>query len=77
MIGNNPEAKKTNVSFPEISVYFLGSVGRQFFLRFILHGKSMKVIQNTLKIGMLTFLFLAQPRSCQYQGVKFHLPTRI
>ena len=53
MIGNNPEAKKINVPFPEISGYFLGSVGssgRQIFFKdLFLHGKSMKVIQNTLK----------------------------
>ena len=39
MIGNNPEAKKIIVSFLEISGYFLGSVGRQFFLGFIFTWK--------------------------------------
>ena len=30
---------------------FLGSVGRDFFKIYFYMGKSMKVIQNTLKIG--------------------------
>ena len=44
--------KKINVLFPEMSEYFLGSVGREFFLfwKIFYIGKSMKTVQNTLKI---------------------------
>ena len=44
--------KKINVSFLETSQYFLASVGREFFFfwkNFYLR-KSMKIVQNTLKI---------------------------
>ena len=49
---NQVRPKKINVLFPETSEYFLGSVGRQIILfkEYFLHWKSMKIIQNTLKI---------------------------
>ena len=44
--------KNINVLFQETSEYFLVSVGRHFFYfkNIFLHWKSIKIIQNTLKI---------------------------
>ena len=44
--------KKINILFPEMSQYFLGSVGGNFFFswKFFYIGKSMKIVHNTLKI---------------------------
>ena len=44
------EARKINVLFLETSQYFFGLVGREFFWKIFYIGKSMKFVQNTLKI---------------------------